>query len=44
MTLLENYRENGFEKPKKIAREIALSINIVCTFKVKKSKKNQGLF
>ncbi|XP_025208235.1 uncharacterized protein LOC112603731 [Melanaphis sacchari] len=44
MTFLENYRENGFEKAKKTAREIALSINIECTFKIKRVRKTKTFF
>lgn len=44
MTFLENYRENGFEKAKKTAREIASSINIEFTFKVKRVRKTKTFF
>ncbi|XP_050063108.1 uncharacterized protein LOC114126534 [Aphis gossypii] len=44
MTFLENYRENGFEKAKKTAKEIALSINIECTFKIKRVRKTKTFF
>jgi len=44
MTFLQNYRENCFEKAKKTAREIASSMNIECTFKVKRIKKTKTFF
>jgi len=44
MTFLENYRENGFKKAKKTAKEIASLINIECTFKVKRVRKTKTFF